>query len=73
MLNKYIIIIYGYGGNRDKNKRAQIAKVVSKFTNLQIITDDNPRFKPGRNKKTLIKYSSNPIEYQIEGKQLNSV
>ena len=63
ILNKYIIIIYGCGGNRDKNKRAQIAKVVSKFTNLQIITDDNPRFEnPAGIRKTLIKYSSNPIE-----------
>ena len=60
---KYIIIIYGCGGNRDKIKRSQIAKVVSKFTNLQIITDDNPRFEdPAEIRKTLIKYSSNPIE-----------
>ncbi len=62
-LEKYIIIIYGCGGNRDKIKRPQIAKVVSKFTNLQIITDDNPRFEdPEKIRKTLIKYSSNPIE-----------
>ena len=63
MLNKYIIIVFGCGGDRDKIKRSQIAKVVSKFTNLQIITDDNPRFEdPAEIRKTLIKYSSNPIE-----------
>ncbi len=61
--NKYIIVIYGCGGNRDKTKRPQIAKVVSKYTNLQIITDDNPRTEnPAAIRKTLIKYSSNPIE-----------
>ena len=43
LLNKEIIIIYGCGGDRDKTKRSQIARVVSKYTNLQIITDDNPR------------------------------
>ena len=62
-LNKNIIIIYGCGGDRDKTKRPQIAKVVSKYTNLQIITDDNPRYEdPAIIRKTLIKYSSNPIE-----------
>tara|TARA_B100000575_G_scaffold289429_1_gene291193 strand:- start:1379 stop:1897 length:519 start_codon:yes stop_codon:yes gene_type:complete len=62
-LNKNIIIIYGCGGDRDKIKRPQIAKVVSKYTNLQIITDDNPRNEdPASIRKTLIEHSSNPIE-----------
>ncbi len=63
LFNKNIIIIYGCGGDRDKKKRPQIAKVVSKYTNLQIITDDNPRNEdPASIRKSLIKYSSNPIE-----------
>ncbi len=63
LLNMNIIIIYGCGGERDKTKRQQIAKVVSKYTNLQIITDDNPRNEdPSIIRKTLIKHSSNPIE-----------
>ncbi len=63
LINKNIIIIFGCGGDRDKIKRPQIAKVVSKYTNLQIITDDNPRNEdPALIRKTLIKYSSNPIE-----------
>ena len=62
-IEKNIIIIYGCGGDRDKNKRAKIAKVVSKYTNLQIITDDNPRNEDPRSiRKTLLKNSSNPIE-----------
>ena len=61
--NKNIIIVYGCGGDRDKSKRPQIAKVISKYTNLQIITDDNPRNEdPAMIRKTLIEYSSNPIE-----------
>ena len=63
LLKKKIIIIYGCGGDRDKVKRPQIARVVSKYSNLQIITDDNPRNEdPVAIRKTLIKYSSNPIE-----------
>ena len=63
IFNMNIIIIYGCGGDRDKTKRKQIAKVVSKYTNLQIITDDNPRNEdPSLIRKTLIKHSSNPIE-----------
>ena len=63
LLDKKIIIIYGCGGDRDKSKRPQIAKLVSKYTNIQIITDDNPRNeKPYEIRKTLIKFSSNPIE-----------
>ena len=63
LLNNNVIIIYGCGGERDKTKRKQIAKVISKYTNLQIITDDNPRNEdPSKIRRTLIKYSTNPIE-----------
>ncbi len=63
LLNKSVIIIYGCGGDRDKTKRSQIAKVISKYTKIQIITDDNPRYEdPALIRKTLIKNSSNPIE-----------
>ena len=63
LLNKSVIIIYGCGGDRDKTKRPQIAKVISKYTKIQIITDDNPRFEDAAIiRKTLMKHSSNPIE-----------
>ncbi len=63
LLNKEIIIIYGCGGDRDKTKRSQIARVVSKYTNLQIITDDNPRNEdPAIIRKILLNNSSNAIE-----------
>ncbi len=63
LLKKRIIIIYGCGGDRDKTKRSQIAKVISKYTDIQIITDDNPRNEdPVMIRKILVKHSSNPIE-----------
>ncbi len=57
-----IIILYGCGGDRDKSKRSKIAKIVSKYSNLQIITDDNPRNEnPKSIRSTLVKNSKNPI------------
>jgi len=57
------IIIFGCGGNRDKSKRSKMAKVASKYTDIQIITDDNPRNEnPSSIRKTLCQNSSNYIE-----------
>ncbi len=39
-----IICVFGAGGDRDKQKRPQMLKAVLKFSNLAIITSDNPRF-----------------------------
>ena len=38
-----IIVIYGCGGNRDKNKRSEIGMIVDKKSDYSIICDDNPR------------------------------
>ena len=41
--NKKPNIIFGCGGNRDKNKRAKMGLIANKFANKVYITDDNPR------------------------------
>ncbi|QQG34905.1 MAG: UDP-N-acetylmuramyl-tripeptide synthetase [Deltaproteobacteria bacterium] len=38
-----IILIFGCGGNRDKNKRKLMTSIASKYANISIITMDNPR------------------------------
>lgn len=38
-----IIIVFGCGGDRDRSKRPEMARVVEKFSDFFIITDDNPR------------------------------
>ncbi len=43
-----IICIFGCGGNRDKAKRPLMGKIAATFSDLAIVTSDNPRFeKPG--------------------------
>ena len=41
--NKKIITVFGCGGERDKYKRPEMAKISEKFSELTIITNDNPR------------------------------
>ncbi len=41
--NEKLISIVGAGGNRDKNKRPQMASIAGKFSNLIILSSDNPR------------------------------
>ncbi len=39
-----IISVFGAGGNRDKGKRPLMGAVASKYSDVVIITSDNPRF-----------------------------
>lgn len=41
--NKQIITVVGCGGNRDKGKRPQMAKIASELSTKAIFTSDNPR------------------------------
>ncbi|MFA6378963.1 MAG: UDP-N-acetylmuramoyl-L-alanyl-D-glutamate--2,6-diaminopimelate ligase [Candidatus Omnitrophota bacterium] len=38
-----IILVFGCGGDRDKEKRAKMGKVASELADFSIITNDNPR------------------------------
>lgn len=38
-----IITVFGCGGNRDQTKRPKMAQVSEKFSDLSIVTSDNPR------------------------------
>ena len=40
---KRVNIVFGCGGNRDKGKRENMAKIANKFCKKSIVTDDNPR------------------------------
>ena len=40
---KKISLVFGCGGDRDKNKRSLMAKVANKYSKKIYVTDDNPR------------------------------
>lgn len=60
-----LITVFGCGGNRDKTKRAEMAKISAKYSDRIVVTSDNPRFeepeaiiediKKGFEKKELLK------------------
>jgi UDP-N-acetylmuramoyl-L-alanyl-D-glutamate--2,6-diaminopimelate ligase len=38
-----LITVFGAGGDRDQGKRAQMGTIASRFSDVVIVTDDNPR------------------------------
>jgi len=38
-----VILVFGCGGNRDKEKRAAMGSVAARFASYSVITTDNPR------------------------------
>ncbi len=42
--HRRIITVFGAGGNRDKTKRPLMGKVAEKYSDVIILTSDNPRF-----------------------------
>ena len=42
--NSKLIIVFGCGGDRDKEKRSLMGAVADRYADIAIVTDDNPRF-----------------------------
>ncbi|MCP3941274.1 MAG: UDP-N-acetylmuramoyl-L-alanyl-D-glutamate--2,6-diaminopimelate ligase [Desulfobacteraceae bacterium] len=41
-----LITVFGCGGNRDKTKRSPMGKIACKYSDVAIVTSDNPRNEP---------------------------
>ncbi len=54
--NKKIILVFGCGGERDKNKRLIMGKIAKKYCRKIFVTDDNPRNEdPKKIRKNILK------------------
>ena len=61
-----IILVFGCGGDRDRSKRSKMGKIASRFADVIILTNDNPRSEdPAR----IIK----DIEKGIKSKMVNVI
>ena len=61
--NNKPVVLFGCGGERDKNKRILMGKVAYKFAKRTYITDDNPRFEdPSAIRAQILNGCPNAIE-----------
>lgn len=58
-----LIVLFGCGGNRDKKKRPLMGKIAQKYSDMALVTDDNPRHENAvRIRKEIIKKSRKLID-----------
>ena len=61
--NKKPNLVFGCGGNRDRDKRKKMGRIAFKYAKNIIITDDNPRNEdPKSIRSQILKYCPNAIE-----------
>ncbi len=53
--NKKLILLFGCGGNRDKNKRSKMGKIACTYSDKIYLTDDNPRYENPKKIRSEIK------------------
>ena len=61
-----ISLVFGCGGDRDKEKRSKMGKIASKFSDVIYLTDDNPRSESPKK----IRYD---IKKLIKGKKIREI
>ena len=61
--NKRISIVFGCGGNRDKDKRYMMGKIANQFCEKIYLTDDNPRNENPKKIRSAIKKSINKSKF----------
>lgn len=60
-----LIVVFGCGGDRDKDKRHLMGKIAKEFADVVIVTDDNPRNEnPDKIRKMILKGCPNAKEIE---------
>ena len=71
--NLPITLVFGCGGERDKNKRKKMANIAKYYSSKIYVTDDNPRNENAKNiRKTIIKYLK-PNSYEEIGNRKKAI
>jgi UDP-N-acetylmuramoyl-L-alanyl-D-glutamate--2,6-diaminopimelate ligase len=63
-----VITLFGCGGDRDKTKRPIMGAIAAKFSDLVIVTDDNPRTEDAKTIRSEI-ISACPNAIEVEGRR----
>ena len=83
--NDEVITLFGCGGDRDKSKRAEMAKISEEYSNKVVVTSDNPRSESldsiindinagfCSNKHLIIKKREEAIKHAIKEMNKNSI
>ena len=67
-----IISLFGCGGDRDKDKRKTMGEIAKLFSDLVIVTDDNPRSEsPSSIRKDILQGCPNAEEVPDRNKAIN--
>ncbi len=67
-----IITLFGCGGDRDKEKRKSMGELAKEFSDLVIVTDDNPRSEsPSNIRKDILEGCPNALEIPDRNKAIN--
>jgi len=67
--NKKIFIVFGCGGNRDKDKRPLMGKIANHYCEKIYLTDDNPRNEnPKKIRLSIKRYIDNSKVYEISNR-----
>ena len=67
-----MITLFGCGGDRDEKKRKIMGELAQKFSDLVIVTDDNPRSEsPSNIRKDILKGCPNAEEIPDRNKAIN--
>ena len=67
-----IITLFGCGGERDKDKRKFMGELAKEFSDLVIVTDDNPRSESASNiRKDILEGCPNAVEIPNRNKAIN--